>query len=152
MRFSRGSEITNLSLAINTERLPSRKEGVDLLAIRITIRKGDRNAVTLHDIQARLITDGQMNCTIKDFGGCSRVGHKLIDGRYHVNWEKQDQSAPLINLPAGDEIRLAALSEVASDKPYRVELILLGEHIGQESCPGQGQATDIYLQLPNPSS
>jgi len=143
IRYYRGSEITNLSLTVESERVKSGLAELDWLVVRLTLKKGDRNTVVLHDIQARFSTVEKPVV----FTGNQRLGHELCQGRYRIAWDTANADYPLINLPAGDETQLAAWVQVPSDKPCIIEVVVVGIHYGQKVGPGQWQASDVSLPL-----
>jgi hypothetical protein len=142
-----GYFLIDLGISVDCER--KRKPGSenkDYLGISVALKKGERAGLVLHDAQVRVTS-----CTSPQVLGpyplttiwrasrtdrvpdlevttklCPQKGPPPEILRARIDWTCIPGDAPCLNLPPGDESKLAAFVEVDRDIPYIVEVVVLG--------------------------
>ena len=130
-----GYMVTNMSLKLACTRQPS-DQSHDDLTLSITLLKGDRGSVAIHDATVRLYrADGGDNdkpepiplTSIKRLS-FNTVSSGSANGK-KVAWDAPSRSKPYLNLTPGDEMTLSAYCQVASAGVWRVEVVVLGSRL-----------------------
>jgi hypothetical protein len=174
-RARSGYLMVDMGISVDCER--KRKPGSgnkDYLGISVALKKGERAGLVLHDAQVRIT-----NCSTHQVVGiyplttiwrANRTG-KVADSeassklcpeerprrtslpetsRAQIDWTCIPGDFPRINLPPGDESKLAAFVEVDADVPYMVEAIVLAQTIFLGCIKnrfGQWRAAKVSLPL-----
>lgn len=135
-RVLSGYFLTDVSIGLDCERKRAPgTEDKDYLGISVTLKKGERGGISLHDASVR-ITSCKANQT---FGPLPLVAIARLNRtapaqdpvgdagilRAQIDWTKIPSNAPRLNMPPGDETRLAAFVEVDAGVPYMVEVVVL---------------------------
>jgi hypothetical protein len=135
-----GYFVVDMSIGLDCERKRSPgSENKDYLGIRVTLKKGERGGVELHDALVRvtscignqvfgplpLVTIARLNRTnpTQDAAGSTGVLRSRID------WTQIPKDSPRLNMPPGDESKLAAFVEVDTGVPYMVEVVILARKL-----------------------
>lgn len=120
----------DLSLSISSTR-PHSIDDADLLTITAKLKKGGRGSILLHDVQARLTYDGQVQNQNPRFVGFLRQSYKTervgCTDRKIVNWDKLSESAPLLRLTASEETEFSCCAKVPKGAVCVVEVAVLGQ-------------------------
>lgn len=125
--------ITDLSIKLECRRDRSSKLNADYLGATVTVKKGERGAIQLHDLRVTVFdgSGGQMRCS-QEARGLRRLGIVRPDdkieqqpGEIRADVVETGRNR-LLNLAPGDEMQFAALFEVAADQSCVVEAVLLG--------------------------
>lgn len=164
-----GYFIVDMSVKVSSER--RRRPGsdnVDYLAIAVTLKKGERGGVRLHDAQVRLQSDGAENTQLgpKELITIMRVNRTDLEKdlpnvpkRARIDWTLIPPDSPRLNLPPGDETQLTALFEADAGTPYVIDVVILARRIFYglwNGRLGQWRASSISLpvapKLPPPEN
>jgi hypothetical protein len=128
-----GYMVTNMSLKLACTRQPSNKGNLDDLALSITLLKGDRGSVAIHDATVRLYgADGVGLGPIP----LTSIDRLTLDpdssgnaNRKKVAWDTSLDSKPCLNLTPGDEMTLSSYCQVSSAGVWRAEVVVLGRRV-----------------------
>jgi hypothetical protein len=173
-RVSSGYFVVDMAISVDCER--KRKPGAeskDYLGISVALKKGERASVQLHDAQVRIsscISDqvlGPFSLTTvwrtnrtdlePDIEASRNLCPELkpkqnkrpTTHRAQIDWTCIPQDTPRINLPPGDESKLAACVEVDQDIPYMIEVVVLARTIWAKRRNGRfGQWRGSKVSLP----
>ena len=130
-----GYLVTNLSLKLSCvrQRIPGGKE--DYVKATLTMEKGDRGTVKIHDVLGTVCTIGDMKTPIAsttfDSLGMDRRSFKQIPfGNTHraeIIWNKLSETQPFLNLSPGEKTHVSFLATVPTGEPYVIYLVVLGQ-------------------------
>ena len=124
-----GYLIVNLSLKVSCSRRQlSTKEDKDYLVVSITLNKGDRGSLLIHDAQIRITCPGEqdISCALEDL---RRFTYRDAGGgtSKELVWGQPSQTKPFLRLTPGDRTQISWWKEVAKGKPCKVEVAVLGK-------------------------
>jgi hypothetical protein len=141
-----GYFFVDLSLSISSKRSHSTDEA-DLLVITVKLKKGSRGSIRLHDVQAKLSYDEQVQS--RAFVGFHRQSYKTDPvghtDRKTVNWDKLSVSTPLLRLPPDEKTEFSCYAEVPKRAVCIVEVAVLGR---ERSWRGLGQWKASHVSAP----
>ncbi len=143
-----GHIISNLSLSLTCQRAHSGLTipSMDYLVVTANLKKGDRGAVTLHDLQAYVSPTMQNEASFKKLAGTRRLTstRSSTTGILRIeNIESGDN--PLLNFPPGEEAVFSAWFKVPAAEPCTVEVTVLGGWSWHEKTRYQWRASTISL-------
>lgn len=118
-KFRSGYLIVNLSLKVTCTRISSKLTNKNYLVINVHLSKGDRGSLVLYDAQLRLDCEGEKKTISLD--GIER----LSDEGRKIKWVTST-SYPYLNITPNEEAVFSHYCEIEADKPYRVEVVILG--------------------------
>jgi len=115
-----GYLITKLTIKRRSMRQHIPGANHDHLKVTITLEKGDRGTVQIHDVQGRVCTaNGKLPLVFEtdlDSLGVDRRSfkHKSFGNteRALINWEKLSQTSPFLNLSPGEKTDFSFLAKV----------------------------------------
>jgi len=135
-----GYLITDMSVKIACER-KHKNEKMDYLAIAVTIKKGERGGVQIHDGQAWVRS--LPGVTPVELIGIRRMDQSDPAPRATIQWTERDSR---LNLPPGDEMQFAALLEVPCCQAFVVETAILAKKLWRiRNKVGQWRACVVSL-------
>lgn len=137
-------------MSATSDRAKCIEAGYDWLVIRVSLRKLDRNTLTLHDARARVTSNsGESLHRMVSFWGTDRFAHVVSgsDGHHRVVWDVADPRDPRLNLTPGEEAQLAAFVRVPTGEPCHVDVVVLGAHFDQNLHCGQWKASAVSLPI-----
>jgi hypothetical protein len=123
-----GYLISNLSLSLvcNRERSTPETNETDYLVVTANLKKGDRGAVTLHDVRATVAPTIQGEPNSKVLAGIRRLtSNKTRPGIFQLGTAEASKK-PLLNLPPGEETMFSGCFRVPSSEPCMIEVTVLG--------------------------
>jgi hypothetical protein len=128
-KFISGYLIVNLSVKLKCIRHALESSDEDLLAINVTLAKGDRGSLDFHDASVQVKYDGSAEeIQLHGFERSSYTGRTdVTDNFKKVNWSSRSQKSPFLRLTPGEETQLAAKCLVPRDKECLVEAVILGK-------------------------
>jgi hypothetical protein len=139
-----GYQIVNLSVGLEATRVSERVRDGDLLKVAVTLSKGDRGTIQLHDIKGRV--RGDDGVVLKDL--CFDVV-RLDHDRQSELWESVNPRNPFLNLAPSESTILSGCVSVPSGMPCLVEVVVFGK---RRSGIQMGQWRASCVSLPSPSS
>jgi hypothetical protein len=142
-----GYLISNLSLALTCQRQHASLDA-DYLVVTANLKKGDRGAVTLHDITARVSPTLAGEQNPKALAGIRRLTSKKVGPNKIFQIENSiSHSTPLLNLPPGEETAFSACFKVPGAEPCTVEVTVLGGWVWHRNTRYQWRASTISLPI-----
>lgn len=141
-----GYMISNLALNVVCQRKKMPTGDCDYLLVNAVVKKGDRQALTLHDAQARISAPAANQPALKKFSGVTRLGFVRTGNAIQIK-ESQSHKNPFLNLPPGDETVFSTFFEVRGDEPCIVEVTLLGGWRWDFGTVYQWRASQVSLPL-----
>ena len=139
----------NLSLELSSCREPIGITGKDALVVTVTLSKGDRGSIRLHDGLVTIKHESpphMVNERLLGFHRLTSIPTSLgIIQRREIVPDTLSRSAPLLRLTPGDKIIMAAHSQVPSTEICVVEVTLLGKRDGSRKF---GQWRGSLISLP----
>jgi hypothetical protein len=150
-RFITGYFIVNLSLSLSASRRKSPNPGEDFLSVAVTLTKGDRGSLNLHDAKLRVTWEGGE--VIHDLPGIDRrnyLGERLGSfERKTINFAERAAYSPFLRLTPGEEAVFSAYVKVPSASVCYAEVIILGERRwGKRRGRRVGQWRSSILSFP----
>jgi hypothetical protein len=143
LRSGRGHLIPNLTVSVECERMRCEDDPQsDLLLIRLHLKKGDRDTISLLDAQAHL-EHGATNQDVK-FWGCTCVS---IDDHGKIDWSRMPKHPTPMNFTPGEDTEFASFARVPSGQVCIVKVAILARQYGQ-NLVGQWQASALSLPIP----
>lgn len=147
-----GYLITNVSIKLRCVRQHIPGATDDHLKVTITLEKGDRGTVQIHDVQARVCTAiGKLPPIFEtDFDslGVDRRSfkHKSFGNteRAVINWDRLSQTSPFLNLSPGEKTDFSFLAKVPSGIPCMIYCCVLGRRRGSPRI-AQWRASSVSL-------
>jgi len=123
-----GYLISNLSLSLicNRERSTQETYGTDYLVVTANLRKGERGAVTLHDVRARVSPTVHGEPDSKVLAGIRRLTSNKTGLDVFQLGSAEASEKPLLNLPPGEETMFSGWFRVPSAEPCTIEVTVLG--------------------------
>jgi len=146
-----GYLISNLSVSLKCRRRHL-GSGTDYLTVTVSLKKGDRGAVSLHDIRAHVSPTADGELDFKPLVGTKRLGSR--DGG-NGTWrilETQSREAPLLNLPPGEATSFSQCFRVPSRYPCEVDVTVLGGWPWHRGTRYQWRASDISMPVQEPQT
>jgi hypothetical protein len=145
-----GYLITNMSIRLSCLRQPTSDVALDDLVFSVTLIKGDRGTVAIHDASARLFDDAGTPIATVALYSAARQSYKserfgAVD-RKCINWVAQSTKSPFLNLSPGEEMTLASRHRISSAIVCRVDAIVLGRRT-TSSYVAQWRGCAIALPL-----
>jgi len=130
-----GYQIMNLSVSVDASRSADKDGGKDFLKVAVTLSKGDRGTVQLHNIKGRIrVREGSA-----EEGGADpeelcfdafRLDHEWRPlrrtGRQLGTWESVNPRNSLLNLAPGESTIVSDYARVPSRVPCLIEVVVLG--------------------------
>ena len=145
-----GYLISNLSLSISCQRTKAGSEHpvTDYLVVTANLKKGDRGAVSLHDLQAQVSPTVQGESSCKPLAGARRLTSRRSPstGTFQIV-NKESTTAPLLNLPPGEETTFSNWFIVPSASPCTVEVTVLGGWRWHSETRYQWRASMVSLPV-----
>jgi hypothetical protein len=142
-----GYLITNMSIELQCFRQPIPHKAEDYLHVIMTLTKGDKGTVRIHDAQARMHIEGEEHRTVS-FSGASRLSFitKTVEGfkRHVINWDTRSEKNPFLNLSPGEKAQFSCFAEVPRHSLCTVEVAVLGNHVASWKM-GQWRASFVSL-------
>lgn len=148
MKVASGYLVTNAHAELRLDRRSS-GDGEDLLVVEVTVVKGDRGTLRLHDVQA-LVRCGDDERAI-ELPGVRRLSFRterteVEPGVEHaflrVLWDRTSKSAPHLNLTPGERATFATCCSVPEGQAVEVEAVVLGRTLVREKV-GQWHAAAV---------
>jgi len=142
-----GYLITNLSLSVTCHRERSGQvAGTDYLVVVANVKKGDRGAVSLHEVRADVspVADEKTHKPLAATGRLTSYIHD--DGVFQLKKSRASKT-PLLNLPPGEETMFAQWFTVPSDQPCTVEVTVLGGWRWHRDTRYQWRASTVSLPV-----
>lgn len=127
-----GYFITGLSLSVGCTRVRTDHLDKDFLCICATLKKSETGSLALHDAQVRITVVGSTPQTL-DLVGIERLTFGPDDSKWPgttrraIRWTTARH--PFLKLAPADEAQFSAASEVPSDLPATVEVVVLGRRL-----------------------
>jgi hypothetical protein len=145
-----GFMVTNMSLKPGCARQPTADEKFDDLTISVTLSKGDRGSVAIHDAAARLYDAAGVGSDPVPLNSIARLSFvsQAIGNitQKKIAWDVRSKSSPFLKLTPGDEMTLSAHCKVSSIDTCRVEVIVLGQRINS-SFTAQWRGSVVVVPL-----
>jgi hypothetical protein len=148
-KVASGFMITNMSLKLVSLRRPATRDFDDVVTT-VTLVKGDRGTVAIHDASARAFMSSNqspepvtLHSTVRQSYSTS---HKLGIQQLLINWKQQSSSSPFLNLTPGDEMTLTAHHRVPIAEACRIDVVVLGKRI-RSPFVAQWRGSSISLPL-----
>jgi hypothetical protein len=141
-----GYQVVNLSLGLQCHR-SARDPDTDLLVASVTLTKGDRGSLDVHDAQARFtIRDKVRTASFAGFERSSYTTESLPAAERHViDWSTRSKSSPFLRLTPGESSCLSCYVDVPKRETCFVEVAVLGKQASGKKV-GQWKAT--YVSIP----
>lgn len=137
-----GYLISDVSIKLACERKHKSAE-LDYLALTVTLKKGERGGIVIHDGQARV--RGLTVNSPQELIGVRRLDRPDPAEIARIKWEELRRG---LNLPPGDEMQFAALFEVPCGQSAVVEVVVLAKKLWRPTHKfGQWRAS--YVSLPH---
>ena len=152
-KWKAGYEVINLSLDLQCNRTPKDAD-TDLLVLFLTLNKGDRATLDVHDVQARFTIGDQVK--VIPFIGFERStydteqlpasGHPATKRRVIV-WTKRAETSPFLRLTPGESTRVSLQypGKLLKTETCFIEVAVLGI---QASGKKGGQWKATYVSVP----
>jgi hypothetical protein len=123
-----GYLISNLSLSLtcNRQRSNAESHATDYLVVTANLKKGDRGAVTLHDVRATVSPTIQGEPDSKVLAGIRRLTSNKTNSDVFQLGAVEATKTPLLNLPPGEETMFSGCFIVPSADPCSIEVTVLG--------------------------
>ena len=139
-----GYLISNLSLSVTCQREIA-NAGMDYLVVTASLKKGDRGAVSLHEVIASVFgTDGKHQT--KCLSATKRLSSiKLGSDELLQLKDSPAKDVPLLNLPPNEETMFSAWFEVPSAYPVTAEVTVLGGWHWHGNTRYQWRASTVSL-------
>jgi hypothetical protein len=140
-----GYQVVNLSLDLQCHRV-ARAADIDLLVVSVTVTKGDRGSLEVHDVQARFtIRDQVRTAAFAGFERSSFTTESLPAAERHViNWSKPSKSSPFLRLTPGESTSFSCHVEVPKSETCFIEVAVLGKQASGKKV-GQWKATHVSV-------
>jgi hypothetical protein len=139
-----GYLISNLSLSLKCQRRHTGR-GTDYLVVTARLKKGDRGAVSLHDIRAHVSPTVEGESDFQSLVGINRLSSRDVGNGIWNVLKTQSREAPLLNLPPEDETSFSQCFVVPSDLPCAVDVTVLGGWSWHRKTRYQWRASAISL-------
>ena len=152
-----GYHVTNMGLRLAFIRQPSVDAERDDVAISVTLTKGDRGSVAIHDARAVLIGPSALKLGPFELHSIDRWSFKTTTvGTVQIKKIVCGQGAkqiPYLNLTPGDEMTLSCYCQVPSTDAWRIEVVVIGRRHGprfrflSEQGVAQWRGSSVTLPL-----
>jgi hypothetical protein len=141
-----GYLISNLSLSVTCQRQRA-NSGKDYLVVTASLKKGDRGAISLHEVIASVLCAGGKHET-KPLSATRRLTSIKVgsDEVFRLK-DSPARDVPLLNLPPGDETMFSAWFEVPSDDPATAEVTILAGWHWHGNTRYQWRASTVSLPM-----
>jgi hypothetical protein len=144
-----GYLITNMSVKLDFNRQRSAKTDMDYLVVNVSLSKGDRGSVNIHDAQARLRYDSSEPPPVPLIGA-ERLSCKTVrlndEEQKQIDWDKRSESSPFIRLSPGEEAEFACCWEVPPKAACKVEVVIIGKRL-RSTRLGQWRSSGVSLPI-----
>lgn len=142
-RATAGYLIANISITASASRQIAHS-GNDYLIVRVTVSKGDRGSVNLHDAQIQVDWGSKpVRVPLKGIRRLSFKPRRDAPGK-EINWDLLSESSPMIRLTPGEETVLSGACTVPTSALCNVEVVVLGQMLLTHRF-GQWQASTVSL-------
>jgi hypothetical protein len=120
-----------MTLRLDCVRRPTADEASDDLRISVTVIKGDRGTVAIHDAAVQLSPASGPPFATVALHSLERQSYRSEDSagksRKRIRWDKHSSESPFLNLSPGEEMTFGAYHRIPSTDVCRVEAIVLGK-------------------------
>lgn len=135
-----GYLISDMSVKASCERKHG-PDGLDYLAVSVTVKKGERGGVIIHDAQARVTPS--VPDEPQELIGIRKLVPDTAGATARITWKQEPEG---LNMPPGDEMQFASMFKVPCRQPCRVEVVILARKFLQfKGALGQWHACCISL-------
>ena len=150
-----GYQIVNLSVSVDAIRSADKGSNNDILKVAVTLSKGDRGTVQLHNIKGRIRVKGrtreEADTVLEELSfDAFRLDHGRRPlrrtGRQLRTWDSVNRRNPLLNLAPGESTIVSDYARVPSETPCLIEVVVLGR---RRSGIQMGQWRASCVALPN---
>lgn len=146
VKKERGYHVPNLSPSVSCERSRSGNAGRDHLAIRVTLKKGERGTLGLLAAAGRVTY--QAHPEVVTFWGCNLAQRRSADGRC-IDWTA---TGGTMNITPGEETQFATATRVPAGVACQIDVAVLALQYGEtwpdgETKKGQWQASTVSLPI-----
>jgi hypothetical protein len=147
-RILAGNQIVNLSLKIACDRVAV-PHGRDSLRATLSLVKGDRSTIQIHDIEVRV--NGQpvvwtypwRDQTVRF---TSDEQEAAIPKFFKLTWGERSEKSPFLNFSPGEKTELANFCEVDHGVVCYVEVVVLGVEL-KSGYRSQWRASSVSLPV-----
>jgi hypothetical protein len=147
-----GYQIVNLSVTVDAVRSGEKDSGNDFLKVAVSLSKGDRGTVQLHNIRGRIRAETGVTFGVLCFD-VFRLDHDwraLGQAQRGVTtWDSLNPRNPLLNLAPNESTILSAYARIPRDAPCVIEVVVLGR---RRSGIQMGQWRASCVSLPSGTS
>lgn len=151
-KWRAGYEVVNLSLDLQCQRTPQ-DDDTDLLVLSLTLNKGDRATLDVHDVQARFTIREKVK--VVPFIGFERSTYytdKLpVSGacpieRRVIDWTKRAETSPFLRLTPGESTCISIIypDKLPKTETCFIEVAVLGKQASGKTG-GQWKATCVSV-------
>lgn len=144
-----GYLISNLTLSISCRRKRSKPASgaSDYLVVSANVKKGERGAVSLHDLSAHVSPTVPGEADSKQLAGIRRLTSRETAGGIFQIGKGQATKVPLLNLPPGEETTFSQYFRVPAGELCTVEVTVLGGWQWHGRTRYQWRASTISLPV-----
>lgn len=118
------------------------------MVVTATLKKGERGAVSLHDVRARVSPTVAGEANDKQLVGIHRLSSET--GSSEGTWvivDSQSRKAPLLNLPPDEETSFSQYFKVPPGDPCFVDVTVLGGWHWHRGTRYQWRASAVSLPI-----